>query len=67
MQGPSVVAQGTADRFNRLPERPVQAVVVDEDDDARDEVRDGRAVAAVVIDLPRPTTSSTSPPSTTPR
>ncbi len=51
VQGPSVVASGVADRLNRLPQRPVTAVVVDEDADARDDVRDGRAVAAVVIDL----------------
>lgn len=54
VQGPPVVSQAVADRLNRLPGEPVEALVVNEPDLARASVRDGKAAAALVIDLSQP-------------
>ncbi len=50
VQGPPVLAQAVAERLNALPGDPVDASVLDPDADPRAAVRDGSAVAALVVD-----------------
>jgi hypothetical protein len=49
--GPVLVAQAVADRADRLLGTPIDAVVLGEGADPSDDVRDGRLVAAVLIDF----------------
>jgi len=50
---PAVVAQSLADDADAMPGEPVDADWTADADDARRAVRDGDAVAAVLVDLPR--------------
>ena len=54
LQGAPIMAQAVAEKLDALPGHPLDALVVGEDADPREEVRAGRAVAAVVMDLRRP-------------
>lgn len=51
VQGPSVVAEGIAGRLNRLPGRPLVAVVAGRGESARQAVADGDAAGALVLQL----------------
>ncbi len=55
VQGPPVLAQSVGKRLNDLPDDPVKALVVYEDADPRRGLRTGDAVAALVMDLGKPT------------
>ena len=72
---PAVVAQQLADEADSMPGAPFDATWTDDEDEARERVRDGRAVAAVLVDLrttrdvvvstATPTPASTTPSPTT--
>jgi hypothetical protein len=51
--GPPIVAQSLADRAGAIPGDPLAARAVSSEARARADVEDGRAVAAVVVDLVR--------------